>query len=232
LDAAFDGGIHSSSKRGDFVMHRLLIVLVFSLLLALALAGLSVAQEDMVSDTSTVHLMSDGSEVEDSWSTLTRYENGVAMTLHTSGLTPGDVVTAWWVIFNAPENCSDDCGPDDVFLFDDAGTMIVGDNGPQPNVEQREAAQISILGATGNLIGESSEGHFAAWLGVGEVPGVLFGPALQNPSGAEIHVVLRTHGPLDAETFDEQITAFNGGCAAEFPNEPCRNIQNAVHQPA
>ncbi len=213
-------------------MHRLLIVLVLSLLLALALAGLSAAQEDMQSSTSTVHLMSDGSEVEGSWSTLTRYENGVAATLHTSGLTPGDVVTAWWVIFNAPENCSDNaCGADDVFMFDDEGKMIVGDNGPQANAEQREAAQISVLGATGNLIGESGEGHFAAWLGVGDVPGVLFGPALQNPSGAEIHVVLRTHGPMN-DAFDEQITAFNGGCAAEFPNAPCQNIQAAVHQPA
>ncbi len=213
-------------------MHRFLIVLVFSLLLALALAVSSAAQEDMQTSTATVHLMSDGSEIEGSWSTLTRYENGVAMTLHTSGLTAGDVVTAWWVIFNAPENCSDGaCDANDVFMFDDEGKMIVGDSGPQANAEQREAAQISVLGATGNLVGESGEGHFAAWLGVGEVPGVLFGPALQNASGAEIHVVLRTHGPLDPDTFDEQITAFNGGCPAEFPNAPCRNVQSAVHQP-
>lgn len=213
-------------------MHRLLIVLVVSLGLTLALAASSAAQEDMQSSTSTVHLMSDNSEIEGTWSKLTRYENGVAMTLHTSGLTPGDVVTAWWVIFNAPQNCSDACGPDDLFMFDDAGKMIVGDNGPQPNVEQREATQASILGATGNLIGDSGEGHFAAWLGVGEVPGVLFGPALVDPSGAAIHVVLRTHGPIDADTFDEQITAFNGGCSAAWPNEPCRNIQNAAHEPA
>jgi hypothetical protein len=214
-------------------MYRLLVVIVFGLVLAFALAVSSAAQENMQTSTATVHLMSDGSEIEGTWSTLTRYENGVAMTLHTSGLAPGDVVTAWWVIFNTPENCSDGaCGPDDVFMFDDEGKMIVGDNGPQPNTEQREAAQISVLGATGNLIPENGEGHFAAWLGVGEVPGVLFGPALQNPSGAEIHVVLRTHGPIDADTFDEQITAFNGGCPAEFPNEPCRNIQAAVHLPA
>ena len=211
-------------------MYRLLVVFVFGLLLALALVASSAAQEDMQTDTSTVHLFSDASEIEGTWSSLTRYDNGVSMTLHTSGLTPGDVVTVWWVIFNAPENCSDGaCGENDIFIPDDAGEVIVGENGPEMNMPQIDAAQISVLGATGNLIGDSGEGHFSAWLGVGEVPGVVFGPALQNPSGAEIHLVLQDHGPMQPDLFDTQITTFHGGCAADFPNEPCQDIQFAMH---
>ena len=204
-------------------------VFVLLLLLPLSLA----AQEDMQSDTSPVQLFSDESEVEGSWSMLTRYESGAAMTVHTSGLTPGNVVTTWWVIFNTPENCSDAaCGEDDIVLFDEAGEMVMGDNGPELNMEQIEAAQISVQGATGNLIGDSGEGHFAAWLGVGEVPGIVFGPGLQNPSGAEIHLVLQDHGPMQPDAFDTQITTFQGGCAVEFPNEPCQDVQFSVHQPS
>lgn len=213
-------------------MKRLLIVIVFSLVLALALAVSSSAQGDMQSDTSTVHLFSDMSEVEGTWSTLTRYENGVAMTLHTSGLTPGNVVTTWWVIFNEPANCSDGaCGENDIFVPDEAGEVIVGENGPELNMAQIEAVQISVLGATGNLIPDNGEGHYAAWLGVGEVPGVVFGPALQDPAGAEIHLVLQDHGPMQADIFDTQITTFHGGCDAAFPNEPCQDVQFAVHLP-
>ncbi len=210
-------------------MYRIVFA-VFVLLLALPLS--LAALEDMVSDTSPVQLFSDASEVEGAWSTLTRYENGVAMTLHTSGLTPGNVVTAWWVIFNAPENCSDGaCGENDIFIPDEAGEVIVGENGPELNMEQIEAAQISVLGATGNLIPDNGEGHFAAWLGVGEAPGVLFGPALQNASGAEIHLILQDHGPMQEDAFDTQITTFQGGCDPAFPNEPCQDVQFAMHLP-
>lgn len=212
---------------------RPITAMIFLLLVGLMLPfGLAAQETEMEVSTSPVQLFADASEVEGAWSRLVRYENGVGATVHSSGLPPGDVVTVWWVIFNDPSKCSDDaCGEDDIFLFDDAGEMVMTDEGPQLNMEQIEATQNSVLGATGNLIPESGEGHFSAWLGVGDVPGILWGPALLDPAGAEIHLVLRSHGPMVADVFDDQISSFNGGCADEWPNEPCQDLQFAMHKP-
>jgi hypothetical protein len=48
--------------------------------------------------TSPVTLTSDGSTVGSS--TLTRTTNGIAFSLHTTGLTAGDAVTVWWMVAN------------------------------------------------------------------------------------------------------------------------------------
>jgi hypothetical protein len=53
-------------------------------------------------------------------STLVRTDHGVSATVETSVLTPGDVVTLWWVVFNNPGECENPlppvspCGPPDV----------------------------------------------------------------------------------------------------------------------
>ena len=206
------------------------IIIFLSVALLLVGASVTTAQDDGVS-TTTVHYFSDASEVEDAWSTLSRYEGGVIATLHTSDLTPNEVVTMWWVVFNEPANCSDACGEDDIFVFED-DEMVIDENGPVFNVEQHEAAQISVLGGTGNVIGDNGEGHFSAVLPAGPNPNLLFGATLLNPMTAEIHLVLRAHGPMDPATLDAAIISFNGGCADDFPNEPCEDVQFAVHLPA
>ena len=208
--------------------------LVFVLLIALLpLSVPLLAQDTMKSDTTPVHLWSDGSEIKDTASTLTRYDHGVSMTLHTSGLTPGDVVTAWWVVFNKPENCSDGaCGENDLFMFDTADKMIITNNNPALNQAQIDATQASILGATGNVIPDSGEGHFAAWLGVGDVTSTVFGKGLQDPAGAVIHLVLRDHGPVQPDKIDQQMTDQWGGCdTSTWPHTPCDNVQFTMHDP-
>jgi hypothetical protein len=200
-----------------------------TLLLLLPLAV--TAQDEVPQSISPVHRFSDFSEVEDAWSTLNRYENGIMATFHTNDLAPNDVVTMWWVIFNEPANCTDACGDDDIFVVDADGALVIGDNGPELNLDQIEAAQIAVLGATGNVIGDNGEGHFSAVLTTGENPNTVFGPGLLNPLTAEIHLVLRTHGPVNPDALDEQIITINGGCAAEWPNEPCQDLQFSIHQP-
>lgn len=207
------------TKSIGFVLGLLLLLLPFAV----------AAQDDVPQSVSTVHRFADASEIEAGWSTLNRYENGVMATFHTKELIPNDVVTMWWVIFNEPANCSDACGEDDIFMVDEDGALVIGENGAELNFEQIEAAKIALLGATGNVIGEDGEGHFSAVLSTGDNPNTVFGPALLDAANAEIHLVLRTHGPLNADMLDEQIIAFNGGCAAEWPNEPCQDVQFAVH---
>lgn len=214
---------------------RFFMLFVLALMVGIVALGTSLAQQEQtnvpINSTSTVHRFADGSEVEGAWATISRTNAGVVGTMHTSDLTPEDVVTMWWVVFNVPQNCSDACGDDDIFVVDENGELVIGENGAELNVEQIEAAQISVIGATGNVIGENGEGHFSAVLSIGENPNVVFGPSLMYPMSAEIHYVLRTHGPVNSDTLDEQIIFINGGCEAEWPNTPCQDVQFAVNQP-
>ena len=51
------------------------------------------------------------------------------------------------------------------------------------------------------------------------------GAGLVNPAGAEIHVVLVSHGPVRAGYLDEQLTTPTGGCDEAHP---CKNVQFGV----
>ena len=62
-------------------------------------------------------------------STLVRHDRGIASRFRTRAR-PGHAYSRWYVIFNAPERCSDGiCGDDDVFL--DPGDRSAGFNVPQ-----------------------------------------------------------------------------------------------------
>lgn len=143
-----------------------------------------------------------------SGSTLTRTRDGVFMTMHASELTPGTVVTAWWVFFNNPKKCkTSPCTPDDLF------------NNPE--------AEGSLLPASGRLIGSDGSADYGAYIGVGDATGAVVGAGLTNPMKAEIHLVTRSHGPAmtDSAALHEQLTQFNGGC----PPNTCGNLQASIH---
>ena len=44
--------------------------------------------------------------------------------------------------------------------------------------------------------------------------------------GAEIHAVLRTHGPVIADALEGQMTTFGGSCDVQ----ECEDVQGAVHE--
>src|SRR3990172_8125414 len=76
-------------------------------------AEMEVAAESVVTTTVAVETFkwyginpNIGTLIEGAESTLVRMPHGVSMTFKTVGLTPGDAVTMWWIIFNRPENCS------------------------------------------------------------------------------------------------------------------------------
>ena len=149
---------------------RFFMMFVLAFMVGIVALGTSLAQQEQtnvpVNSTSTVHRFADASEVDEAWSTLSRSNAGVVGTMHTSDLIPEDVVTLWWVVFNVPQNCSDACGDDDIFVVDENGALVIGENGAELNIEQIEAAQISVIGATGNVINENGEGHFSSTLSI------------------------------------------------------------------
>lgn len=155
-------------------------------------------------------------------STLYRSNLGVLAVNRTTGLTRRDAVTNWFVVFNRPQNCmvAGACTDQDVLA-------AVGGSNP---------AMIDILWAAGHVVG-GSRATFAGTLGVGDTSGSimpLFGqPAvgLVDPWGSEVHLIVRTHGPAIPGLIYEQTHTVNGGCDP-VTEEPCADLQAAIHPPA
>ena len=158
-------------------------------------------------------------------SLLMRTRDGVSMNIDTSDL-PVGAYTIWWVIFNDPSQCSDgECGENDVF--------------PIPG---NEAAGLSPVWATGGIVGPDRKAHFSASLGLGidGAPGdILWGPGLTDPMGAEIHLIVRYHGPTywaDPSMMAQQIMTVGGRCTpATFGTDEggfeCYEPQATIHMP-
>lgn len=161
-------------------------------------------------------------------STLVRTENGVTAALGTSGLTAGDVVTMWWVVFNDPGACL-------------AGIPNVSRCGPVDAMQGRGG--VSSLRATGRIVGDNGTAGYGAHLRTGDASRALVGDGLTDARGAEVILILKTHGPKIPGLVSDQLHTFAGGCAdqsdappgtpahllgAPGPND-CAEIQVSVH---
>lgn len=165
--------------------------------------------------SSDVFWFEDGSVVEGSRANLTTDPSGGTLSLYTTGLSAGHAYTLWWAIFNHPEACSAACGEDDVFVD---GDPMLG-----PNFEQIEAVGVSVVFGTGQIVDESGTATFTSQLDAGDVRGereVVLGPqdgpaGLLEPMTAEVHAIVRSHGPPIQGHVDEQVGSFGGGCTPE-----------------
>ncbi|MGH2626938.1 MAG: hypothetical protein ACRDHY_09850 [Anaerolineales bacterium] len=168
-------------------------------------------------------------------SRLVRNAAGVSYRLSTTGLEPGTAATLWIVIFNRPEECAIEgfCGvSEDDFLNPDVMT--------------------DVMFAAGSLVGGSGKATFAGRRAVRDRSGSLhqvlglplFG--LLDAREAEIHLVVRTHGPIIRGMKRAMTRTFNGGCGrvdpvlGPLPEHPfigpegpnvCEDVHFAVHQP-
>jgi hypothetical protein len=188
--------------------------------------------------TSAVYWFADGSEVDDATARLVRSADAIRTRTHTTGLDPGHVMTMWWVVFNHPEHCQHGaggmaCGEGD--LFDGP----YGPTGVEPACVYTDG---SIVGGNGNArfndrlrIGESRDSCIDFFVDL--VPGLKGQDhGLTNPAGAEVHLVVRSHGPRIPGQIGEQRSTFAGGCidfldpGAEHELEPgeCSDLQFAV----
>ena len=164
-----------------------------------------------------MYSFTDASQISDAYSTLTRSDNGIATEVRTVGLDPESIYSVWWVIFNKPQGCTEACNEDDIFDAD-------GNVSPNPE------ADISILWATSGISSSSGEGVFSAYLPKGRPLGeVLLGAGLQNTQGAEVHLVLRTHGVANLNTLSAQLTSFQPEPSLGGDCEACKDHQFAVH---
>jgi hypothetical protein len=200
---------------------------------AVALSASQGALAGEIETKTTMHRFADKVVIDGTEATLMRMDHGVSTTVNTVGLKAGDAVTMWWVVFNQPQNCSDaKCGENDVFNLDDNEKFILnGDGKPPFNKAAHKAAQISVTYANGHVIDAGGKAKFRGQLPVGDTTQTLFGPGLVDPMKAEIHLVLRTHQQAKPGQVDEMTYTLNGGCAAKFPNKPCKDLQFTIFMP-
>ena len=143
-------------------------------------------------------------------SLVARSQEGVYMSFHSTGLTAGTVVSAWWVFFNNPKRCgTSPCTAADL------------------SVPEAEPA---LVYAAARIVGADGVVDYSAYRAVGDTTGVVTGSALLDPMKSEIHLVLRSHGPAmvdNPQVLQEQLSSFNGGC----PPNTCGNLLASIHQP-
>ncbi len=158
----------------------------------------SVSSKDVMAGD--IKTYSDGLPVPGSQSKLSINAKAAAVSLETSRLPPGHVVTMWWLIFNHPENCTHPlfgyrCSMMDLSLF-----------GGAPEVES------SMVYAETDVMGKSNVQRFNGRLNVGDTSDALFGPGLTNIRGADIHALLRVHGPVVQGVVDGKSKEYGAGC--------------------
>lgn len=85
--------------------------------------------------------------------------------------------------------------------------------------------------------GKASFGsHLSAGNTKGCQTGLPCGEGLTNPMGADIHLIVRDHGPIIPELLHEQISTFGGGCINAPPGtgkpgpNTCEDLQFSVHE--
>lgn len=206
---------------------------------ALLVVGLGHPAGAAPKDKVPMHDFATGEPVTGAFSMLERAEDSIATKIRTGDI-GGNAYTAWYVIFNAPAECSDGvCGEDDIF-------NEPGNPGAGFNADQIEAARISVVfGNAGAVANAAGRLQLDGGLAEGEVPagpnqvvigrsedgalvplGVVTG--LEDAVEAELHIVLLDHGAAheDPAKLEMQLTRFNGAC-----NPDCRDAQFAVHLP-
>jgi hypothetical protein len=163
-------------------------------------------------------------------SILHRKKDRITVNFKTTDLTPGYTYTLWWVIWNNPQECAV------------PGACIDTDFG------NAAAVGVDVLYATGLLANNSGIGNFSASLNVdddSESMNAIFGLPLAgglqsgNTNSAEVHLVIRSHGPAIPGMVDDQIGGFFGGCSTffdpftEIPDAEgeCGDIEAAIHSP-
>jgi len=145
---------------------------------------------------------------------LTRTPAGIVLAADSTMLDAGSAYSLWWVIFNNPAAC-DPAGCSDM----DFGTAAV---------------EASVMNATGRDVDASGTATFVASLPTGFMhtnPASghgrqLFGPGLQNAAGAEIHVVIRSHGPSTGNI--EQWSTISADCVNAASPSGCYDAQAIV----
>lgn len=142
-----------------------------------------IAAADGAFQASNVHIFGTDTPIAGA-ATLTRDDDSIEVRGALSGVEKKAVYSVWWVIFNNPAGCSGGgegvCAPSDVY----PGNMT---------------ADVAVLNASGFITGTDGTAYFGGELDEGAPPAGLAGPGkgfgqLNDAMGAEVHLVIQSHG--------------------------------------
>ena len=131
---------------------------------------------------------------ENATAKLVRRADGISFSLHTDQLRPGDAYTVWIVTINNPSAClASPCSGPDIML--------------------NPATRSQVTYGAGRVARKSGEANFRGILAAGPVPeGWFSNQGLDDPLGAEVHLVVNDHGPVLAGYIPEMIQTYRAGC--------------------
>lgn len=159
---------------------------------------------------------------------LSKNENGFTVNYKTTGLIHHHAYTLWVVAWNKPENCTvpNACTDVDFAIADQV--------------------EVEVMYVAGHVVGKNGTGNFSGHINEGDDSGStndFFGlpgfGGLQDVDAAELHFVLRSHGPAIPGQVNAQISSYEGGCTVFFdpftaiPENPgeCGDFQFAIFPP-
>ncbi|MCP4385287.1 MAG: hypothetical protein GY798_28400 [Hyphomicrobiales bacterium] len=144
---------------------------------------------------------------------LTATDEGMFVGLDTKGLTAGNVHTLWLVVINEPTACeTEKCTSRDVLKRSDEVRSDVGYAG-------------------GIIVGEDGTGSFAWYQQAGELDGPWFGYGLNDPTSAEVHLVINDHGPAIEGRVADMLSTYRDGCMDESIPGPMPATARAQGEP-
>jgi hypothetical protein len=180
-----------------------------AIVVGLLLLGLASAGHAAVLQSANLHDFPAGTSEQAGAGRIVRTEDAVSAYLSMGDLDARAAYTVWWVVWNNPGDCVDGCGLDDIGLA-------------------------SIFYATGFVTGPSGTANASAHLEAGDYTDgieVLLdngGLALGNGLGAELHMIVRTHGRVIRGRVAEMISTVGGACDVNL----CDDQQAIAFPPA
>lgn len=215
-------------RHGRRMVARRTLLLTLSLCLGAAYVAEAAGTRMQHVDVMTHSSQGDVELVNAGGAKLMRSADGIFVNLEARNLQPNHAYTMWVVAINAPQHCSQEpCQSSDVMK----------------NTDKVEAD----LGyGDGAVAGADGKARFAAFQATGAMQHSWFGRGLTTPE-AEIHLVIRDHGPIVKGREAAMLGTFRDGCNAESVAETlpqtaqangepggykCANVQAAVFKPA
>ena len=158
---------------------------------------------------------------------LNRTRQELWASVHVTDLNPNSAFTVWVAIFNNPEAClTNPAGP----IHCSATDLMAVPNPARGSAFNVGAFVTGAVNGTANTdfrirSGLPPDGIFILW-GKGGLNdnGVTPGIREGNGFGAEVHLVIRSHGMIRPGDIAAQLSMFNGGC----PPNSCTNVDSAA----